>query len=79
MVYKHHDTNAGPCGYKFKPSKDKRRCVFEILVANLKDVCVLQMYQAMAEEEQKKAAPVQFNSPVEKKINVQRSFASKAQ
>lgn len=40
---------------------------------------VSMMYQAMAEEEQKKAAPVHIATPIEKKISVQRSFASKAQ
>lgn len=39
------------------------------------------MYQAMAEEEQKKAAQIQIASPLERKnskISVDRGFASKA-
>jgi hypothetical protein len=41
---------------------------------------VSMMYMALAEEEKKNAAPtLQVHTPAEKKISVQRSFASKAQ
>jgi len=41
---------------------------------------VSMMYMALAEEEKKNAAPtMQVHTPAEKKVSVQRSFASKAQ
>lgn len=43
-------------------------------------ILFVQMYMQMAEQENKAAAPaIQAHTPVEKKISVQRSFASKAQ
>ena len=50
-------------------------------VTSSEDASLLQMYQAMAEEEQKKAAQIQIASPLERKnskISVDRGFASKA-